>query len=135
MWLSKQMKQEKLTARAELGVTSIGGGQVGVFTRGEVRSLPVFGPGGYVWQPRNGDQVLVLKGGPGGEEGCVAATSQIQPPPEMQPGEVYLSAGNGTAIYLKCDGSVELQGKIQLSGSVDVTGSLSVNGRPVRTNP
>lgn len=133
MWISKQMKEAKPTAGAELGVTSIGGGQAGVFTRGEVRALPVFGPGGYVWQPRNGDQVLVIKGGPGGEEGCIAATSQIQPPPNMQPGEVYLSAGNGTAIYLKCDGSVEVQGKIQLNGSVNVTGSLHVNGRPVCT--
>lgn len=121
-------------ADADLGVTSIGGAQAGVFTRGEARSLPVFGPGGYVWQPRNGDQVLVLKGGPGGEERCIAGTSQIKAPEQMQPGEVYLSAGNGTAVYLKCDGSVEVRGAIRLAGSVNVTGSLYVNGRPVLTS-
>ena len=30
-------------------------------TRGEERNLPVYGPGGLVWRPRPGDQVLVIK--------------------------------------------------------------------------
>ena len=46
MWLSKQMKPEVPTADADLGTTTIAGGNAGVVTRGEVRALPVYGPGG-----------------------------------------------------------------------------------------
>ena len=73
MWLSRQMKPAMPTADADLGVTTIAGEQAGVVTRGEVRALPVYGPGGYAWLPENGMAVLVIKGGPGGEE-------QSQPP-------------------------------------------------------
>ena len=68
MWLSKQIRPALSTADADLGVTTIAGDSVGVMTRGEVRTLPVYGPGGYVWMPENGAAVLVVKGGPGGEE-------------------------------------------------------------------
>ena len=60
------------TVDADLGVTTIAGSNVGVVTRGEVRDLPVYGPGGCVWMPENGSAVLVIRGGPGGEELCVA---------------------------------------------------------------
>ena len=71
MWLSRQMKAPAPTADADLGMTTITGDSVGVVTRGEVRALPVYGPGGYVWMPESGAAVLVIKGGPGGEEQCV----------------------------------------------------------------
>lgn len=64
MWLSKKMKPVVPTADADLGTTTIAGGSVGVLTRGEVRSLPVYGPGGYVWLPDSGAAVLVIKGDP-----------------------------------------------------------------------
>ena len=67
MWLSKQIKPATATVDADLGMTTIAGDQVGVLTRGEVRALPVYGPGGYIWLPQNGAAVLVVKGGPGGE--------------------------------------------------------------------
>ena len=51
MWLSRQMKAPAPTADADLGMTTITGDSVGVVTRGEVRALPVYGPGGYVWMP------------------------------------------------------------------------------------
>ena len=54
MWLSRQMKPAIPTADADLGVTTIAGEQAGVVTRGEVRALPVYGPGGYAWLPENG---------------------------------------------------------------------------------
>ena len=47
MWLSRQMKAPAPTADADLGMTTITGDSVGVVTRGEVRALPVYGPGGY----------------------------------------------------------------------------------------
>lgn len=61
MWLSRQMKAPAPTADADLGMTTIAGDSVGVVTRGEVRALPVYGPGGYVWMPESGAAVLVIK--------------------------------------------------------------------------
>ena len=90
MWLSRQMKAPAPTADADLGMTTITGDSVGVVTRGEVRALPVYGPGGYVWMPESGAAVLVIKGGPGGEEQCVAGQQQALIPEGMGPGEVYL---------------------------------------------
>lgn len=58
MWLSRQMKAPAPTADADLGMTTITGDSVGVVTRGEVRALPVYGPGGYVWMPESGAAVL-----------------------------------------------------------------------------
>ena len=89
MWLSRQMKAPAPTADADLGMTTITGDSVGVVTRGEVRALPVYGPGGYVWMPESGAAVLVIKGGPGGEEQCVAGQQQALIPEGMGPGEVY----------------------------------------------
>ena len=68
MWLSEKLRgsQRPDKASADLGVTTIGGGKAGVYARGEVRNLTVCTPGGVCWQPRSGDKVVVLKGGPGG---------------------------------------------------------------------
>ena len=126
MWLSKQMKPVPVTADADMGVTTIAGDRVGVVTRGEVRDLPVYGPGGYLWTPENGAAVLVIKGGPGGEEQCVAGTRPPQAPAGIRPGEVYLYGPAGNSVYLKRDGSIEL------TGQVSVSGSLTVNGEPWR---
>ena len=124
MWISRQMKQTPPTADADLGVTTIAGGSAGVVTRGEVRSLPVYGPGGYIWMPESGGTVLVIKGGPGGEEQCVAGTRQQAAPEGMQPGEVCIQGPGGGSIYLKRDGSIRLRGDIQMEGT------LRVNGEP-----
>ena len=116
MWLSRQMRSASPTTDADLGVTTIAGDRVGVVTRGEVRSLPVYGPGGYVWLPENGNGVLVVKGGPGGEEQCVAGMQQKAPPVGMRPGEVYLYGPAGNSVYLRQDGSVEIQGDLVING-------------------
>ena len=96
MWISRQMKTVPPTADADLGITTIAGGSAGVVTRGEVRSLPVYGPGGYIWMPESGGTVLVIKGGPGGEEQCVAGTRQQVAPEGMQPGEVCIQSPGGS---------------------------------------
>ena len=135
MWLSRQMKPGAALSGADLGVTTISGKQVGVVTRGEARDLPVYGPGGYLWTPANGAAVLVVRGGPGGEERCVAGTRPAEAPAEIKPGEVYLYGPGGNAVYLREDGSVELTsgggGGLCLRGDrVDISGRLTVNGRP-----
>lgn len=124
MWLSRQMKPEVQTVDADLGVTTIAGDSVGVVTRGEVRALPVYGPGGYVWLPENGATVLVVKGGPGGQEQCVAGARAEAVPQGMQPGEVYLYVPGGGSVYLRRDGGIRLE------GSVEIQGFLTVNGEP-----
>lgn len=128
MWLSKQTRPAAITSGSDLGVTSIAGKSAGVVTKGEVRQLPVYGPGGYVWRPATGQTVLVIKGGTGGEESCVAGARQGETPDGLRPGEVYIHA-NGGSVYLKNNGTVEVQGEgIVLNGRVDVNGSLYVNG-------
>ena len=122
MWLAQNMKKTVPTSDADQGVSTIVGDQMGVVTRGEVRQLPIYGPGGYVWLPESGASVLVIKGGPGGEEQCVCGGQQAAAPKGMQPGEVYLHAPGGVSVYLKRDGTLELRGR------VDIRGSLSVNG-------
>lgn len=141
MWLSKQVKPVTATSDADLGVTTIAGKRVGVVTRGEVRDLPVYGPGGYLWTPANGAAVLVVKGGPGGEEQCVAGTKPLKEPASVRPGEVYIYGPGGNTVYLRQDGSVEIAGasvtvrggNVALQGSrVDIDGSLLINGEPYR---
>ena len=123
MWLSSRTKPAAPTADADLGVTTIAGNSVGVVTRGEVRALPVYGPGGYVWLPENGTEVLVIKGGPGGEEQCVAGCRQKAAPPGMRPGEVRIQGPGGSGIYLRRDGSVEITGQtVRLQGAVEING-------------
>ena len=121
MWLAERSKPIQPSVGAELGVTTISGGDVSVMTRGELRKVPVFGPGGCVWMPEKGDTVLVLKGGPGGEEQCVAGREQKTVPAGMQPGEVILCAGDA-AVWLRKDGSILLKGRVSIEGTVTVNG-------------
>lgn len=133
MWLSKQVKPGLATADADLGVTTISGQKVGVVTRGEVRDLPVYGPGGYLWTPANGAAVLVIKGGPGGEEQCVAGTRPPEQVPSIAPGEIYLYGPGGNSVYFKQDGSVEIRGsRVSIDGGLEISGPLTVNGQPYR---
>ena len=127
MWLAKQMKPGGSGGGADLGMPTIAGDRVGVITRGEVRNLPVYGPGGYLWAPETGAAVLVIKGGPGGEEQCVAGTRAGKAPAAVQPGEVCVYGPGGNSVYLRQDGSVEIKG-----GRVSIFGNLVVNGEPYR---
>ena len=122
MWLSSKMRPAPATADADLGVTTIAGDSVGVMTRGEVRTVPIYGPGGYVWMPESGAAVLVVKGGPGGEEQCVCGMKQPAPPKKMQPGEVLVYGPGGSSVYLRRDGTLELRGDVRVEGSLWING-------------
>ena len=98
---------------AELGTVTIGGVPAAVETCGEVRNLPVFGPGGYAWAPRRGDRVLVIKGGPGGEEQCVAAAEIGEE--KLEPGEILIRTGDAS-LRLKADGRIDLDGDLYING-------------------
>ena len=108
MWLAQSMKQAVPTADADQGISTIVGDQMGVVTRGEVRQLPIYGPGGYVWLPESGASVLVIKGGPGGQEQCVAGMRQGAPEASMQlPSRSLhiLVRGNGTELLHTTEGT------------------------------
>ena len=82
--------------------------------------------GRYVWLPESGASVLVIKGGPGGEEQCVCGGKQAEVPKGMQPGEVYIYGPKGSNVYLQKDGTIELTGRISIRGQ------LLINGQPYK---
>lgn len=161
MWLSKtialRQRAERETTAADMGIATIGGSSASVMTRGEQRDLEIFAPGGLVWQPKAGDTVLVVKGGTGCQEQCVAAAdTAAAAPEEFAPGELFLFSCGEASIYLRKDGSitirgdvsaegnwtvegklvltgsVELKGPVTMNGAVNINGSLTVNGTPYR---
>lgn len=120
MWVSKNIVLRSggsPDAPAELGTTTIGGGSASVMTRGEQRELEVFAPGGVVWQPLAGDTVLVIKGGTGAQEQCIAAASTAgHAPAGMAPGELFLYSSGGASVYLRNDGAVCVNGRLMVNG-------------------
>ncbi|MGM9619328.1 MAG: hypothetical protein ACI3W8_05805 [Oscillospiraceae bacterium] len=139
-------RDESQYTAADMGRTSISGELAAVVTRGELRELETWTPGGYLWRPRQGDEVLVIKGGTAGEERCVLARAPEEPPEAMQPGEVCICTERAS-VFLRNDGSVTVKSgesrlklsatgveveseSILLRGSVQVTGSLRINGAP-----
>lgn len=73
--------------------------------------------------PESGAAVLVVKGGPGGEERCVCGAQQSAPPEEMRPGEVLVRGPGGNSVYLRRDGTVVLRGEVRVEGSLWINGS------------
>ena len=120
MWISEQgRRRAEPDGTALVGRVTLPGDPAGVYLAGERRELPVFGPGGYVWRPEEGEQVLVLKTGRQGEAPCVLG-KRCQDKWELEEGEVVLYSGKA-ALHLKRD------------GTVDITGTLTVNGQQVMT--
>lgn len=119
MWIGKEMaratRPREDSTVVDLGVTTIGGASAAVETRGEDRDLPVYGPGGYFWQPKAGDKVLVIKGGVSGDEQCVAGAAQAEPPENMEKGDIYISNG-ATSIYLHASGRIDIDGSLYING-------------------
>ena len=108
-----------------MGTVTLGGDPAGVCLDGERRDLPVFAPGGYVWRPARGDQVLVLKTGAEGEAPCVAG-ALCGDDREVSPGEVLIYSG-GSTVRLN-GGNITISG-----GIVNLTGRVLVNGKIVVT--
>ena len=129
MWVAgwlRRTEEPQETTNAESGTVTIGGSTAGVLSRGEERNVPLASPGGYAWRPKNGERVLVIKGGPGGEEQCVCGGKQAEVPKGMQPGEVYIYGPKGSNVYLQKDGTIELTGRISIRGQ------LLINGQPYK---
>lgn len=129
MWLSKQQRtQSSAPESAELGVATIAGNPAAVYLGTERRALPVFSPGGYIWMPKVGDALLVMKCG---EQYCVAGAEQNggKLANGLEPGEICITNGGEAGILLKKDGSLQLMGEIFINGeSLDSLLSGSVTG-------
>lgn len=113
MWLSQQFRKETSAEGTCFGEVTIAGGKAAAKDAGrEQRLLPMVSPGGFVWVPDTGDQVLVLR------EGAPCIIGRTQPEqPDLLPGEVMLYAGSGS-IQLRKDGTIELTGTIIVNGEV-----------------
>ena len=113
MWTWEQNRRLPVEeAVAELGLVTLGGDPAAVVLGGERRWLPVCGPGGWVWRPRMGEQVLVLKAGGEKENPCILG--KLQDSTGLKPGEARLSGGK-SAVFLGED-TLELTGEIRVNG-------------------
>ena len=61
MWLSRRLSQHEMqdVASAQDGTVTVEGGELAVFSSGEKREVKTAAPGGYEWQPKKGEDVLV----------------------------------------------------------------------------
>lgn len=115
MWLStrKGPEQEDIVP-AERGRVSVGGSKPTVLTGGIQVPVTVFAPGGMCWLPKRGQEILVIKAGESGEEGCCLGT-EAEAPEGMEPGELCLRTEKA-ALWLKNDGRILLEGKVFVNG-------------------
>ena len=119
MWLSKKLAAHELqdVASAQDGTVTIEGGELAVFSSGEKREVKTVGPGGYEWQPRKGEDVLIVRGGIFGEESYAVGVPE-QAGEALEPGEVRIRSAAGAEIVLRN------------SGRIDINGLLFINGVP-----
>ena len=118
MWLSRKLSQHEMqdVASAQGGTVTIEGEETAVFSSGEKREVKTVGPGGYEWQPRKGEDVLVVRGGTFGEE-SYAVGALDQTGGDLEPGEVRIRpAAAGTEIVLHNNGRIDINGVLFING-------------------
>ena len=115
MWLSRKLTEQETGFSGESATVTIDGSHIAAVSRGEEREIPIVSPGGIAWLPRRGDEVLLLRGGTGGEERYLAGTVQ-NASPSLESGEIRLFSAGGASIVLKNDGSIELNGNVYVNG-------------------
>ena len=125
MWIAgwlRRTEEPQETAQTESGTVTIGGSAAGVLSRAEERNVPLAAPGGYAWRPKNGERVLVVKGGTLGEERYVAGSlDAAREDMELGNGEVCIYAeGGGASITLRRNGHVEIEGNLFINGAMSV---------------
>lgn len=111
MWLSEQFCKTVPEDGTCFGEVTIPGGKAAAKSADrEQRLLSMVSPGGFVWLPEAGEQILVLR------DGAPCIIGRMQPErPELLPGEVMLYAGRGS-IRLHKDGTIELTGRVLVNG-------------------
>ena len=125
MWLSKQAARSDDRAPADMGTVTIGGDSPAVLTDSESRNISVISPGGYIWRPAVGDELLIIKNTDG--EKCAVGASKAAAYDEVLPGEVLIYS-KGAHILIKNDGDIEISGNIKVDGSIDAGGGVYSDG-------
>lgn len=122
MWLSKKLKDASQTEdrSAVCGAVTVGGAAAGVWTRGEERGVITAAPGGYIWKPRSGESVLVLKGGEKGNERYIVGIPENEAESSLAEGEICIHSAGGAKLYLRSDGRVEIFGELWINGAAYV---------------
>ena len=118
MWLSRKLAAHEMqdVASAQDGTVTIDGEETAVFSSGEARGVQTVGPGGYEWQPRRGEDVLIVRGGTFGEESYAVGVPAGKSG-ELAPGEVRIRAAlEGAEIVLHNNGVIELNGLVFING-------------------
>lgn len=113
MWISKQNSRnsqtQALEPAADTGAVTLSGSTLAAYSGGERRELALYAPGGILWKPEIGDQVLLLRLG---EEGQPCVAGMLCPEAEdLAPGELLLRS-KGASICLRNDGTIELTGTL-----------------------
>lgn len=110
MWISEQ--RTKKTAgepAAEWGAVTLAG-PAAVYLGGERRKVAVCCPGGFAWRPKVGDEVLVLKAGPEGEQPYILGLTRME---EVEPGQVRVGSRECGVL---CGETLELTGEVRVNG-------------------
>lgn len=116
MWLSKNAAKQPVggvqDAGCQDGVVTIAGDSPAVLSGCEQRGLDICAPGGYIWRPESGQEVVIIKTSEG--SGAVAGVKGGDSG-EVSPGEVRLFS-KGCSIYLKNNGEIEISGDVYING-------------------
>ena len=122
MWLSEVKVRKNEEEASCYGTVTIGGDAPGIYTQSEERDFAVCSAGGFIWRPKAGDKVLVIKTGDG--EAVAAGVVNQRGAADMKNGEVYIRSENAS-VFVRNDGSIEI------SGDVNIRGSLKINGNEI----
>lgn len=119
MWLSRKLSQHEMqdVASAQDGTVTVEGGELAVFSSGEKREVKTAAPGGYEWQPKKGEDVLVVRGGTFGEE-AYAVGAVGQSADDLAPGEVRIRSADGAGGLVRVSGWDELLERVLFKLSV-----------------
>ena len=116
MWLSRKLSQHEMqdVASAQDGTVTIEGEETAVFSSGEKREVKTAAPGGYEWQPKKGEDVLVVRGGVLGEDAYAVGTVG-QGAGDLAPGEIRIHTA-GAEIVLRNNGRIDINGALYING-------------------
>lgn len=108
MWLLNYVTQNSIKKSDAVrgNVSQTGNTAVSVNASSEHREIPVAAPFGIAYVPPVGEESVVLPVADG--EICLGVIAQNK---QLSPGELMLYSSGGAYIYLKNDGTVEINGK------------------------
>lgn len=109
MWMNEYIAAHSIdkeeSALGEIG--EVHNGRVSVNATRGYRKLPLVAPAGIVSIPKQGTGTVVVQS----SGGAVCPGVIVQPPSELEPGELMLTSAGGASIVLKNDGRVLINGR------------------------